>query len=281
MRQVKPTFEEYLATLGRLTSHVDPTLETPEAVELRSAAQSLAELENVTVDVLTTWVEEHPAWVPALGLVVGMSQEQLRNQLRHHLGSSGWLTLARLRSAELIEMLDREFDVVRLVSAQRLRSYDLGDVLIARGGTRGSAMRAGASGRRVEDEIEAIARELGLPCRTRTRFTGRNGRQAPCDLAIPDEADALIVVAAKGFDSTGSKLSDAVREIEEMAAVRHPRQFVLAVIDGIGWKHRQADLRRLHALWVAQDIDGMYTLATLSDFKTDVQSFARRLGLLE
>jgi len=66
-------------------------------------------------------------------------------------------------------------------------------------------------------------------------------------------------VAAKGFDSTGSKLTDAVREIEEMADVRQARQFIMAVIDGrgdgrrppsqaihhgghrrIGWKNRKA-----------------------------------------
>ena len=58
--------------------------------------------------------------------------------------------------------------------------------------------------------------------------------------------NAAIAVAAKGFDSTGSKLTDAVREIEEMADVRLPRQFIMAVIDGIGWKSRQSDLRRIY-----------------------------------
>lgn len=86
--------------------------------------------------------------------------------------------------------------------------------------------RRGATGRRIEDEIEVIAADLGLAYQTRARFTGRNGRTAPCDLVLPNGASAEIVVAAKGFDSTGSKLTDAVREIEEMADVRLPRGLV-------------------------------------------------------
>ena len=60
-----------------------------------------------------------------------------------------------------------------------------------------------------------------------------------------------------------------------MAEVRLPRQLVLAVIDGIGWKSRQADLRRIHQLWVNRQIDGMYTLGTLDRFRDDVTEFAR------
>ena len=65
------------------------------------------------------------------------------------------------------------------------------------------------------------------------------------------------------------------REIEEMAEVRLPRQVVLAVIDGIGWKSRQSDLRRIHQLWADRQIDGMYTLATLDTFRDDLAEFAR------
>ena len=178
--------------------------------------------------------------------------------LRHHFGTSGWVTLARERPGELVAMLDHDFDLIRLITVQRHRAYDFGDILVARATTRITATRAGASGRKVEDEIEAIASDLGLSCETRTRFTGRNSRTAPCDLVIPDGGNAAIAVAAKGFDSTGSKLTDAVREIEEMADVRQPRQFIMAVIDGIGWKSRQADLRRIYRLWESQEINGMY-----------------------
>lgn len=99
-------------------------------------------------------------------------------------------------------------------------------------------------------------------------------------LVVPSRESALIAVAAKGFDSTGSKLTDSVREIEEMAAIRLPRQYVMAVIDGIGWKSRAADLRRIYSLWEREEIDGMYSLASMDRFRADLREAARLRGLL-
>ncbi|HET7327715.1 MAG TPA: hypothetical protein VFJ14_10585 [Nocardioidaceae bacterium] len=253
---------------------------TPEAAAIKGAAKSLAELPEITAETLAEWAGRHPREVPALGLTVGLSQEKLKNALRHHLGTSGWITLALQRADELIDLLDREFDLIRLVNVQRDRKYDFGDLLVARSGTRGTAARAGASGRRVEDDIEAIVDNVGVPYEVRTRFTGRRGETAPCDVAVPTGATAEIAVAAKGFDSTGSKLTDAVREIERMATVRLPTQFIMAVVDGIGWKSRVADLRRIHELWVQREIDGMYTLATLDNFRADIVEACTLRGLI-
>lgn len=275
------SFDDYLQTLGRLTAHVDPTASTPEAEAIKESAQQLAALPEVTVAQLAQWIQDHPNGVPVLGLTVGLSQERLKNVLRDRFATSGWVTLARTVPSELISWLDEDFDLIRMLVVQRGRQYDLGDILVARAGSRVTATSAGASGRHVEDEIETIANDLGLAYATRTRFTGRNGRTAPCDLVVPASgSEAQIVVAAKGFDSTGSKLTDAVREIEEMADVRLARQYVLAVIDGIGWKSRQADLRRIHHLWETDQIDGMYTLASLDRFRDDLEEAARLRGIL-
>ncbi|MDY6808177.1 MAG: hypothetical protein SW127_04085 [Actinomycetota bacterium] len=272
-------FDDYLKTLGRLTSHVDPTASTPEAERITAATGSLGELLDTDVAGLAAWVRDHPADVPVLGLAVGLSQEKLKNVLRDRFGTTGWHGVARTQPVDLVTWLDTEFDLVRTLRTQLERTYTFADILVARAGSRVTATRAGASGRRIEDEIESIAQDLGLDYTTRSRFTGRNGRTAPADLIIGDPDTADIVVAAKGFDSTGSKLTDAVREIEEMAEVRLPRQLVLAVIDGIGWKSRQADLRRIHQLWDDRQIDGMYTLVSLDRFRDDVREFAtlRRL----
>jgi hypothetical protein len=275
-----PSFDEYLSSLGHLTAHVDPTAATPEAADIKDAAESLCSLQVVNSSELAKWAYSHPHWVFALGLAVGLSQEKLKNYLKHRFDTSGWVTLARTEPDALVDMLDTEFDLVRMVTVQRARVYDFGDVLVARAGSRATATRASRSGRRVEDEIEAIAAGLGLPLETRTTFTGRNSRTAPCDLVIPNGTSAEIAVAAKGFDSTGSKLTDAVREIQEMADVRLPRQYIMAVIDGIGWKNRASDLRRIFSLWETQQIDGMYTLATLDRFRDDLERASRLSGLL-
>lgn len=228
---------------------------------------------------LAALIAVQPAIVPVLGLTVGLSQEKLKNALKDSFDTSGWVVLAREQAKDLIAWMDEQYDLLRMLKVQLNREYGFADVLVARAGGRGTATRAGQSGRKVEDEIEAIAKGLGLPYETRARFSGRSGRTAPCDLVLPSAADARIVVAAKGFDSTGSKLTDAVREIEEMAEVRLPRQFVMAVVDGIGWKSRKADLRKIHHLWESEQIDGMYTLGTLDQFRDDLEQAARLLEL--
>lgn len=181
-----PTFDEYVASLGHLTAHIDPTASTPEASAIKEAADSLTALPAISAESLAAWVAEHPQAVPALGLTVGLSRERLKNALKHAFGTSGWVTLTREHPADLVGMLDRDYDLIRQVETQRANAYTFGDVLVARAGTRVTATSAGVAGRKVEDEIEAIARDVGLACDTRTRFTGRNSRDAPCDLAIPN-----------------------------------------------------------------------------------------------
>lgn len=273
-------FEEYLSRLGPVGVHVSPLDATEESTAIKFAADGLHYLPSVDRSSLAQWVAENPTEVYVLGLTVGLSRERLKNTLRHRFETSSWARIAVQHPYELVDYLDEEFALLHALEEQRHRHYDFGDLLVARASSRSSARRAGVSGRRVEDEIESTARGLGLECTARCRFAGRNRRTAPCDLAIPSDSSPQIVVAAKGFDSTGSKLTDAVREIEEMADVRLPRQTVYAVIDGIGWKSRQADLRRIHQLWETQQIDGMYTLSTLDVFRKDLTEAARLRGLL-
>jgi hypothetical protein len=78
----------------------------------------------------------------------------------------------------------------------------------------------------------------------------------------------------------GDKLSDAVREIERMASARQPKQFVFAFVDGIGWLGRQRDLKRIYDLWANRDIDGLYSIARIEEFRSDLEGAARRLGIM-
>lgn len=270
------SFEEYVSSLSRLSVHIDPTVVTPQMEEIKGAALGLRELDTVSVETLADWVRQHQSAAFVLALAVGLSREKLQNQLHHWFGTGNWGLVAREHSLDFISRMDADFDLLRLLTAQRNRTYDFGDILVARAGTRVTAASAGRSGRRIEDEIEAVATELGLPFMLRTRFEGRNGRTAPADLAIPTSGrTCTIAVAAKGFDSTGSKLTDAVREIEEMADARTGGQIVLAVVDGIGWRRRIADLKRIWELRATNQIDGLYSLATLDQFRKDLRDFSR------
>ena len=167
------------------------------------------------------------------------------------------------------------------ISAEQGRTWSYGDVLFERASSRSRAGRAIGRGRDLEDEVESVVKSLVLPYVPRTHFIGRGGRRAPCDLAIPtDGKDALIVVAVKAFEATGSKLTDAEREVAAMADVRHPTQFVYAIVDGIGWLGRKSDLKRIHDLWTKRSIDGLFTLKQLQDFRGALEQAASIHGLL-
>lgn len=71
-----------------------------------------------------------------------------------------------------------------------------------------------------------------------------------------------------------------MREIKELADTRLARQFVFAFVDGIGWRGRRADLRRIFDLWANRHIDGLYCLRTVDAFQRDLTDAARRLGLV-
>ncbi|PPJ19604.1 DpnII family type II restriction endonuclease [Nocardia nova] len=272
------TFQEYLDSISKLSNDADPTLETAHTAAIKDAANQLAELGPVTAESLTSWVEDHPSTSFVLGLTLGMSQERLKNTIRSLYGTTSIAARARTDAAELVARLDSEFDLIRLLNKQLVTDYTFGDILAARAGGRARAINASATGRGIEDIIEEIVADLGLPFETRTRFVGKRGRNAPADLVIPNMAEAVIAIAAKGFDSTGSKLTDAPREIQEMAEVRLPKQFIGAVVDGMGWLSRKADLQRLYHMWDSDEIDGLYTLSSMDRFRADIAEQAKLRG---
>lgn len=273
------SFEEFMATLADLGG----TMVIPDEVHdmVEQAASAIGALPEVNQASLAALIAEHPDWVPILGACVRLSQETLKNQLRHRVGTSAWVQMARTEPMRIIAALDKGFDLVGEIRTQRNRQWTFADILLERYSSRSRASDAILRGRTLEDEVEIVAAELGLSRAMRTRFVGRDGREAPCDIAIPAGGDqALIVGFAKGFNSTGSKLSDAVREVEEMVDVRLARQFVFAFVDGIGWYSRVNDLRRIYRLWERQSIDGLYSLAHMGQFRQDLREAAIRLGLL-
>jgi hypothetical protein len=274
-----PSFEEFRASIARIGDAAQAGPPDPTLTVIAAGAARLQSYPVIDRETLARFVVEDPRWVRVLGLAVGLGQEQLGIRLRNLFGTRSFPIVAR-RATELVAALD-DLGLVAAITADRTRTYGYGDVLAARYGSRARAGQAITRGRALEDMVEAIVVRLGLPYLMRTKFVGRNQRTAPCDLAIPTgREDAVIVVGIKGFNSSGSVLTHARREIEEMAEVRLPRQVVLAVVDGAGWIDRQSDLVTIHGLAARNEIDGLYTQTTLGQFADDVAEAARLRGIV-
>ena len=280
-QQPHSNFESFVQSLSKLggTVTADPNLRE----QFHTYGRQLQQFE-LSREELASAIRDDPGLVPVLGLVVGLSQEALKNTLRVRLGSAGWIDLARKRPEEVISLFDDEFNLIAQLADERTQNWEYGDILLERAGSRGRAGGAIGRGRALEDEVEAIVgpNGLDLPYKVRTHFIGTGGNRAPCDVAIPAGGDsALIAIAVKGFNSTGSKLTDAAREVESMANVRQPRQFIYAVVDGIGWRGRQSDLRRIFQLSQSRRIDGIFNLSSLGAFRLELRDAARRLGMIK
>ncbi len=200
------TFEAYVASLSQLSNPFDPTVSSVESEDIRRTASGLAKLAHVDRLTLAAFINDEPDAVPVIGLAVGLTREKLKNVLKHKLDSSGWTTLARQRPDKVIEMLDEDYEVVRLIDEQRTQSYDFGDILVARAGTRRTATDASATGRRVEDEIEKVSNDIGLTSVTRTRNVDVRRRQ-PSGMAI----SASTARATSASLAYGPRFTDAMR----------------------------------------------------------------------
>ncbi len=274
------SFNEFLDSLNNFGVPVREDLEMQQ--QIQEIFSAIPKGHTFTRGTLANFFEVHPESVPIIATCAGLGQEQLKNQLTLHAGTAGWKTLAKTKADYLVQILDDNFDLVNRTNIQLNKDWTLSDVVLERHlWSRKQGANSVGKGRTVEDEVEKIAQALSLPYQMRTRFTGLGGANAPCDMSIPTGGpDARIVVAMKGFNSTGSKLSDAVKEIQDMARVRLPRQYVFAVIDGIGWLSRKADLKRIHDAWVNQSIDGLYSLNHLDQFRDDLKEAAKRVNLI-
>jgi len=277
---VLQSFDDLLSQLRPIVPRsgvLDATLEE----DVEAFADAIHAMPEVTIDGLAELIRVHPNWVPFLVLCTGLTLEQLKNALQMHFGTAGWHRLAQRHARELVAFLDQEYGLTAAVVADRTRVWTLAHVLKERLlWSRQRGVRSTASGRSLEDIVEGVLRDLSLQYEMRTMFRGRT-ETAPCDFAIPaGGSQAQIVGAAKGFDSTGSKLSDAVREVERMAQVRRPTQYVYVIVDGVGWRQRQSDLRRLWTLFERGEIDGLYTMSSLDDFKAAIEAASRRLGII-
>lgn len=270
---------EYIKRLSKLGGILQITAGDQQRID--EVVRELVALPTIDRASLTNLVTVRPDAVPILGLAAGLSQEQLKGTLRMELGTSSWTKLAKTGASELVRVLDEQFELVERLRRDLPRTFTYAEVLTERFGSRLRAGGAVQRGRTLEDAVEAIVDSLGLPKEMRTRFQGRAGATAPADMAIPGGGDqAEIVVGIKGFDSTGSKLTDAAREVQEMATVRKPKQFVFVVADGMGWLSRQSDLRRILALADDDSIAGVYTTETLDQFRVALEEAARMRGLL-
>ena len=150
------------------------------------------------------------------------------------------------------------------------------DVLVERlKGGRGSAIKGQSRGRGLEDFVETILRSVFEVDKIGVRgsFVGAKGTgNAKADFAIPSMDDPVILIETKAYGATGSKQSDVLGDVAKILEEKRHDTIFMLVTDGVTWKERANDLRKLIRLQNEGKIQRIYTKSMAAELRDDLVS---------
>lgn len=216
-------------------------------------------------------------------LFLGVSQDRAASAFSQALGSrlswSGLRARAR-KEPEAIAQAIVSLDLPGTMWTELRREWTVADVISERYRLlRGRAIAGQQRGRQLEDQVRATLARTGVPFEYSVTFVGREGQTAKCDFAIPSRDRPKIVIEAKGFEATGSKVTDALGDILKIERARAMHMYFFVVLDGPGWHHRPNDLRNIVQAQNAGRIDMIYTTSRLDELEREVaRIYAQEYG---
>jgi hypothetical protein len=214
-------------------------------------------------------------------LFLGMSKDQFISVLRGIRGDAGiGVKSYRADSPEFIKDV-ASTGLLEAMAAEATRKSHWSDVLVERlRSGRGSAISGQRRGRDVEDFAEAIVKKVfGKNFQVRCTFKGPRGQDAKCDFAIPSKSSARILIESKGYGATGSKMTDILGDIRTIIAAKRPDTAFVFFTDGLTWKQRRSDLRKIVEFQNNGDITRIYTYAMAGQFERDLRQLKNEYNL--
>ncbi|MET3726092.1 DpnII family type II restriction endonuclease [Sphingomonas trueperi] len=145
---------------------------------------------------------------------------------------------------------------------------------------RGSAIQGQKRGRELENFVEELVKAVfGNAYEARCSFTGADGELAKCDFAIPNKNRPQIVVEAKAYNATGSKMTDIIGDLDAIIKSKRHDTRLLFVTDGSTWRARRSDLRKIVERQNQGKIARIYTMKMAEELLSDLQSLKTALRL--
>ena len=152
------------------------------------------------------------------------------------------------------------------------KEYTWKDILIERlKSGRGSAIKGQKRGRQLEDFVENIIKQVFTNYDPRCSFIGMSGDSSEkADFAIPSKNNPEIIIEVKGYGATGSKQTDVIGDVNKIIQEkRHDTTFLLFT-DGITWRERVSDFRKLIEFQNLGYIYKIYTKEMDKEFLNDL-----------
>ena len=206
-------------------------------------------------------------------LFLGLSKDGFEGLLSKSLGKGGIGVKRYQADPEKFLSVLEDHGLLQAMAAETNRDLHWTDTLVERlRSGRGSAISGQRRGRSVEDFSESVvAKVFGKAFDIRCTFTGQRGQKAKCDFAIPSGSDPRILIEAKGYAATGSKMTDVIGDIKAIIDAKRADTAFLLFTDGVTWGQRQSDLRKIVDHQNNGDITRIYTYAMAERFESDLR----------
>ncbi|MDM0083159.1 DpnII family type II restriction endonuclease [Variovorax sp. J31P179] len=207
-------------------------------------------------------------------LFLALSKDTMEAELRSLLGNGG---IGKKRYQSEPEAYLAALEELKLPDAMATSiNYEpvWSDILVERlRSGRGSAISGQKRGRGLEDFAEAMVKEVfGTRYVTRCTFTGVGNNSAKCDVAVPNRDAPRIVIEVKGYGATGSKMTDIIGDLDAIINAMRRDSWLLFVTDGMTWKSRTADLKKIVERQNDGKIARIYTTKMREEFLSDLHS---------
>ena len=214
-------------------------------------------------------------------LFLGLSKDEFEGLLEDALGKGGTGNKRYQGNPEGYLAALNNLGLREAMAKETHRELHWTDALVERlRSGRGSAISGQRRGRIVEDFAQSVvAKVFGDSFNARCTFTGQRGRTAKCDFAIPARRDPRILIESKGYGATGSKMTDVLGDIKAIIDAKRSDTAFLFFTDGVTWRHRQSDLRKIVDHQNNGDITRIYTYAMAERFEADLRQLKAEYGL--
>lgn len=280
MLRIRQQAEDILASLSVVeTDWIDP-----HGAAVLALLETIPERPSYGVDdIIALLKEDFDTGVTLIRLILGLSADEFRTVVRNVLPGGTWgKTRLQREPAVVASVLDRLGVPSRL---QALVNTPVGwrDILIERlRGGRGSAIKGQTRGRGLEDFVEELVKRTIGEGRydKRCRFVGATGTSSEkTDFAIPSKDDASILIEVKAYGATGSKQTDILGDVARIVDEKRPDTDLLIFTDGITWRDRASDLRKLVDMQNRGAITRIYTMSMAEQLEADLLELKREHAL--
>jgi len=281
MQRIRQNIDDLVDSLQNITSiwRDDTAVKIEEGIERLESELSGGAAFNKTL-IKNLLNSDFKVFVNIFRFFLEYSKDEMEGLLRDRF-PNGIGVMAYTKDKENFAQFFIDIGLSEAVLTHRNRNWTWKDIIVERLKLgRGSAIKGQKRGRFLEDEIEKIIQNVfGNSFNKNCNFTGMHGLEAKAEFAIPNKEDPFIIFEAKAYGATGSKQTDVIGDIEKIIKAKKDATEFLFVTDGLTWKQRLSDFRKIIKFQNDGSIRKIYTLSMLDELEADLITLKSDFGM--